>query len=162
MGSKSIKLLAFLFLLNLIFLTLVSACDECPKPKPKKPKCPPTPPKTKPPPKPKSPKSPPKPKSPKSPPPPPAVESPKATCPTGLQLKACVGLLNIIGINLGGSSEKCCPLIAGLADLEAAACLCTAVKVEIPGIINLTVPVNINAILTQCQKTCPKNFQCFY
>ncbi|CAI9095885.1 OLC1v1031915C1 [Oldenlandia corymbosa var. corymbosa] len=159
MGSKSIKFLAFLLLLNLVFFSLVSACDECPKPKPKpkKPKCP------KPSPKPKSPKT----KSPKpaSPPPPPPPESPKATCPITLDLNPCLGLLNLAGIiNIGLFSEaQCCPLLDDLADPDAAACLCNAVKVKVPGIINLILPVNINPIFERCHRTCPEKFQyCSY
>ncbi|KAJ0110663.1 hypothetical protein Patl1_00223 [Pistacia atlantica] len=38
-------------------------------------------------------------------------------------------------------SKQCCNLIEGLADLEAALCLCTAIKANALGAIKLEVPI---------------------
>ncbi|XP_057728316.1 lipid transfer protein EARLI 1-like [Arachis stenosperma] len=43
--------------------------------------------------------------------------------------------------------------------LEAALCLCTAIKANVLG-INLNVPITLELILSACQKTVPPGFQC--
>ncbi|RYR44617.1 hypothetical protein Ahy_A08g040920 isoform B [Arachis hypogaea] len=94
---------------------------------------------------------------PPSPPPPPSQEKcPKDT----LKLGACADLLGLVNIIIGTPpSSKCCALIKGLADLEAALCLCTAIKANVLG-INLNVPITLELILSACQKTVPPGFQC--
>uniref|UniRef100_N1R5U3 Cortical cell-delineating protein n=1 Tax=Aegilops tauschii TaxID=37682 RepID=N1R5U3_AEGTA len=65
-----------------------------------------------------------------------------------------------IALNLGvPASEQCCPLLSGLADLDAAVCLCTAIKANVLG-IKLNVPVDLVLLLNQCGKTCPADFTC--
>ncbi|XP_059659023.1 14 kDa proline-rich protein DC2.15-like [Cornus florida] len=128
-------------ILNLLFFTLVSSTYvPCPPP-------------------PKSPKHP-HPKPPKSPP---AVPAPaKATCPKDtLKLGVCANLLNDLVHLVVGTPPKtpCCSLIEGLADLEAAVCLCTAIKANILG-INLNVPVSLSLLLNYCGKKVPSGFQC--
>ncbi|KAF6984130.1 hypothetical protein CFC21_002177 [Triticum aestivum] len=49
--------------------------------------------------------------------------------------------------------------INGLADLDAAVCLCTAVRANILG-LHLNVPVDISLLLNHCGKTRPSNFIC--
>ncbi|GKA11137.1 14 kDa proline-rich protein DC2.15-like protein [Tanacetum coccineum] len=70
--------------------------------------------------------------------------SPKATCPKdALELSVCANVLkDLVHGVVKGSPPKlpCCTLIKGLVDLEAAVCLCTAIKANILG-INLNVPV---------------------
>ncbi|CAI9285750.1 unnamed protein product [Lactuca saligna] len=59
-------------------------------------------------------------------PPPPFVPAPAATCPIdALKLGACVDLLGgLIHIGLGDPVvNQCCPILAGLVELEAAVCL---------------------------------------
>jgi len=53
----------------------------------------------------------------------------------------------------------CCSLIEGLVDLEAAICLCTAIKANVLG-INLNVPVSLSLLLNYCGKNLPTDFQC--
>ncbi|CDP09932.1 unnamed protein product [Coffea canephora] len=146
MGSKATTTLALFLAFNLIFFTLVSACGDCPKPKPPKPKPKPSPPPTVP-----------------CPPPPysPTPNPPQKSCPRdALKLGVCANLLNIIGISIGSPpTEPCCSLLQGLADLEAALCLCTAIKANILG-INLNVPVSLSVILNDCGKKVPNGFQC--
>uniref|UniRef100_A0A453J9A4 Bifunctional inhibitor/plant lipid transfer protein/seed storage helical domain-containing protein n=1 Tax=Aegilops tauschii subsp. strangulata TaxID=200361 RepID=A0A453J9A4_AEGTS len=77
-----------------------------------------------------------------------------------LKLGACANVLNLLKLNLGvPASEQCCPLLSGLADLDAAVCLCTAIKANVLG-IKLNVPVDLVLLLNQCGKTCPADFTC--
>ncbi|CAN4127601.1 unnamed protein product [Withania somnifera] len=79
-----------------------------------------------------------------------------------LKLKACASLLNDLVHLVVGSSPaktKCCSLIKGLADLDAAVCLCTAIKGNVLG-INLNVPLSLSLLLNNCGKYVPKDFQC--
>ncbi|KAJ7958790.1 14 kDa proline-rich protein DC2.15-like [Quillaja saponaria] len=89
--------------------------------------------------------------------PPPAV----ASCPKDtLKLGACVELLGLVNVVVGTPvSNKCCALLGGLADLEAALCLCTAIKANVLG-INLNVPLTLSLLLSACQKSVPPGFQC--
>ncbi|GMP36199.1 hypothetical protein CsSME_00008403 [Camellia sinensis var. sinensis] len=131
MASKALLLLS----LNLLFFTLVSS-NYVP--------CPPPPPKT--------------PKHHHKPPSPPA----KATCPRDtLKLAVCANLLNDLVHLVIGTPPKtpCCTLIQGLADLEAAVCLCTAIKANVLG-INLNVPISLSLLLNYCGKNVPSGFQC--
>ncbi|KAK1550688.1 hypothetical protein Q3G72_023168 [Acer saccharum] len=94
--------------------------------------------------------------------PPPAPAPATDKCPKDtLKLGACVDLLGLVNIVVGSppSGSKCCALLQGLADLEAALCLCTAIKANVLG-INLNVPVSLSLILSSCQKTVPEGFQC--
>lgn len=129
--------LALFLALNLIFFTLVSACGDCPKPKPKpkpKPACPP----------------------------PPYVPKEKTTCPRDtIKLGVCANLLGgLIGAVIGSPPKTpCCTLLEGLADLEAAVCLCTAIKANVLG-INLNVPLSLSLLLNVCEKKAPQGFLC--
>ncbi|XP_075641693.1 pEARLI1-like lipid transfer protein 3 [Castanea sativa] len=88
--------------------------------------------------------------------PPPGESCPKDT----LKLGVCVDLLGLINLQLGTPpTSKCCALLTGLTDLEAALCLCTAIKANVLG-INLNVPVSLSLLLSACQKTVPAGFQC--
>nr|GEX98342.1 hypothetical protein [Tanacetum cinerariifolium] len=55
--------------------------------------------------------------------------------------------------------KPCCTLIQGLADTEAAICLCTAIKANVLG-INLNVPVSLSLLLNACGKEVPNGFKC--
>ncbi|XP_038696881.1 14 kDa proline-rich protein DC2.15-like [Tripterygium wilfordii] len=125
------KLSAAIFVINLFFFfsTFSDACDPC-KHKPK-------------------------------PAPAPAPAPLAASCPKDtLKLGVCAELLGAVNVVVGTpASSKCCALIQGLADLEAALCLCTAIKANVLG-INLNVPVSLSAIVSACGKTVPPGFQC--
>uniref|UniRef100_A0A7N0U8Y6 Hydrophobic seed protein domain-containing protein n=1 Tax=Kalanchoe fedtschenkoi TaxID=63787 RepID=A0A7N0U8Y6_KALFE len=90
---------------------------------------------------------------------PPKVRPPK--CPINtLKLGACVDLLGgAVNIRLGGPVvNACCPVLKGLAKLEAAACLCTGLKVKA---LNLKVYVPIALqVLISCGKTLPPGYTC--
>ena len=83
------------------------------------------------------------------------------TCPIDtLKLGVCVDLLTLLKANLGvPPTQQCCPLISGLADLEAAVCLCTTLKASVLG-INLILPADISLILNYCGKGLPSGFVC--
>ncbi|CAD6262788.1 unnamed protein product [Miscanthus lutarioriparius] len=80
-------------------------------------------------------------------------------CPRdALKLGVCANVLGLIKAKVGVSpTEPCCPLLEGLVDLEAALCLCTAIKGNILGIkLNLT--VDLSLILNHCGKSVPTGF----
>uniref|UniRef100_A0A0E0R7R1 Bifunctional inhibitor/plant lipid transfer protein/seed storage helical domain-containing protein n=1 Tax=Oryza rufipogon TaxID=4529 RepID=A0A0E0R7R1_ORYRU len=78
-------------------------------------------------------------------------------CPIdALKLRVCANLLNgLIGVKIGRGPDDCCPLLAGIADLDAAVCLCTALKANVLGLINLNLPVDLSIILNKCGKNYP-------
>ncbi|EFH49225.1 hypothetical protein ARALYDRAFT_327754 [Arabidopsis lyrata subsp. lyrata] len=57
-------------------------------------------------------------------------------------------------------SQECCSLIKGLADFEAAVCLCTALKTSILGIAPVKIPVALSLLLNSCGKNVPQGFVC--
>ncbi|XP_020225130.1 pEARLI1-like lipid transfer protein 3 [Cajanus cajan] len=66
----------------------------------------------------------------------------------------------LVDVKLGEPPKTpCCSLIQGLVDLEAAVCLCTALKANVLG-INLDVPVKLNLLLNVCGKKTPEDFIC--
>ncbi|KAM3270730.1 14 kDa proline-rich protein DC2.15 [Capsicum chacoense] len=133
-SNKVFSTLALFLTLNLIFFTFVTSCGTCPKPKPPpkpKPSCPP-----------------------------PHVPK-KETCPIDtLKLGVCANVLGLVNVVVGSPPvTPCCSLISGLADVEAALCLCTAIKANVLG-INLNVPVSLSLLLNVCSKKVPSGFQC--
>ncbi|KAK4758301.1 hypothetical protein SAY87_019602 [Trapa incisa] len=131
MASKTTALALFLTL-NILFFTLTSACGSCPSPKPK-------------------PKQKPSPSPPSS-----------GSCPRdALKLGVCADLLGgLLNVTVGTPPKlPCCSLIDGLVDLEAAVCLCTAIRANILG-INLNIPLSLSLLLNVCDKKVPKGFQC--
>ncbi|XP_022737073.1 14 kDa proline-rich protein DC2.15-like [Durio zibethinus] len=131
MGSKRSATLALFFSLNILFFSLVSACDSCPSPRPK-----PNP----------------------TPSPTPAGGG---RCPRdALKLGVCANVLGLVNVTVGSPPvQPCCSLIQGLADLEAAVCLCTAIKANILG-INLNIPISLSLLLNVCSMNAPSGFQC--
>ncbi|XP_019095797.1 PREDICTED: 14 kDa proline-rich protein DC2.15-like [Camelina sativa] len=82
----------------------------------------------------------------------------KATCKDALKLQVCANVLDLVKVSLPPTSQ-CCALINGLVDLEAAVCLCTALKANLLG-INLNVPISLSLVLNHCGKKVPSGFQC--
>ncbi|XP_008796819.2 lipid transfer protein EARLI 1-like [Phoenix dactylifera] len=83
-------------------------------------------------------------------------------CPmNALKLGVCANVLNgLINLNLGNPSKKpCCTLLQGLADLDVALCLCTALKANILG-INLNIPIDLSLLINYCGKNVPTGFHC--
>ncbi|KAG5592985.1 hypothetical protein H5410_043499 [Solanum commersonii] len=137
-GASSI---ALVLTLNILFFTMVSSTNvPCPPPPHHKPHPTPTP-------------------TPSTP----STPSSKDKCPKDtLKLNACANLLgDLLQLVIGSSPAKteCCSLIEGLVDLDAAVCLCTALKANVLG-INLNIPLSLSLLLNNCGKYAPKNFQC--
>ncbi|XP_031095603.1 14 kDa proline-rich protein DC2.15-like [Ipomoea triloba] len=83
-------------------------------------------------------------------------------CPRdALKLGVCANLLGgLVGAVVGTPPTlPCCSLIAGLADLEAAVCLCTAIRLNVLG-INLNVPLALSLVLNNCGRQVPNGFTC--
>ncbi|KAL4386700.1 hypothetical protein GQ457_09G026760 [Hibiscus cannabinus] len=77
-----------------------------------------------------------------------------------LNLGVCLNLLNLVDVELGNVPTKpCCSLIQGLADLEAAVCLCTAVRANVLG-ININLPITLNLFLNNCGRRVPTDYIC--
>ncbi|CAA6666809.1 unnamed protein product [Spirodela intermedia] len=77
-------------------------------------------------------------------------------------LGVCVNVLNgLLNLQLGTPpKEPCCSLIKGLADLEAAVCLCTVLKANVLGLISLNLPINLSLLVNYCGKSVPTGFIC--
>ncbi|KAH0658849.1 hypothetical protein KY290_028431 [Solanum tuberosum] len=78
-----------------------------------------------------------------------------------LKLGVCGDLLGLVNVAIGSQvTTPCCSLLEGLADLEVAACLCTAIKANVLGIIKLDIPVALSALVSACAKKVPTGFKC--
>ncbi|CAL9103012.1 14 kDa proline-rich protein DC2.15-like [Musa acuminata AAA Group] len=132
---------AFFLALSLLFLTLTNVRGLCPMPRP--------PPIRRPPPIPRPP--------PIVRPPPPSVKCPVDT----LKFAACANVLSgLINFEIGTPpKEPCCSLLGGLADAEAALCLCTALKANVLG-LNLNIPISLSLLVNYCGNGVPAGFQC--
>uniref|UniRef100_A0A7C9DR28 Bifunctional inhibitor/plant lipid transfer protein/seed storage helical domain-containing protein n=1 Tax=Opuntia streptacantha TaxID=393608 RepID=A0A7C9DR28_OPUST len=148
MALKSTKSLALFLLFNILLFTTVTACGESPCHKPKHKH-----------------KHKPAPVGPVPYPGPPSTgPGSYGSCPRdALKLGVCAKVLDtLLNITIGNPPVKpCCSLIQGLADLEAAVCLCTAIKANILG-IHLNVPLSLSLLLNVCGCKVPKDFQCSY
>lgn len=77
-----------------------------------------------------------------------------------LKLGVYADLLGLVNVLIGSPPTKpCCSLIEGLADLEAAVCLCTAIKAGVLGTV-LDVQVKLTLLLNVCGKKVPTGFIC--
>ncbi|XP_031096046.1 14 kDa proline-rich protein DC2.15-like [Ipomoea triloba] len=78
-----------------------------------------------------------------------------------LKLGVCLNLLGgLVGVEVGSPPTlPCCTLLAGLTDLEVAACLCTAIRADALG-INLNIPVDLSLIFNDCGREVPNGFTC--
>ncbi|XP_047938535.1 putative lipid-binding protein AIR1B [Salvia hispanica] len=85
------------------------------------------------------------------------------TCPIDIRkLGVCSDLLGaLIGVIIGTDPPltPCCSLIDGLVDLEAAVCLCAALKADILD-NHLSLPISVSLLLNACSMKDPSGFQC--
>lgn len=84
---------------------------------------------------------------------------PPAKCP---DLKVCAKLLGgMLNLNVGPQqTEPCCSLLGGVADLDAAVCLCTTIRASILG-INLNVDkLLVQLLVNSCGRELPEGFKC--
>lgn len=88
---------------------------------------------------------------------PPAAPKGKAKCPRDtLKFGVCGDWLGLVHEVVGTPpSNKCCTLLKGLADLEAALCLCTAIKANVLGVLNLNIPIALSLVINSCGKKVP-------
>ncbi|KAB2001879.1 hypothetical protein ES319_D11G026500v1 [Gossypium barbadense] len=132
MDSKRSASIALLLALNILFFSLVSAnCGSCSS-SGSNPRPTPTP-----------------------------TPSARGRCPRdALKLGVCANVLNLVNVTVGSPPVMpCCSLLNGLVDLEAAACLCTAIRANILG-INLNIPISLSLLLNVCSRNVPTGFQC--
>ncbi|XP_052171250.1 14 kDa proline-rich protein DC2.15-like [Diospyros lotus] len=134
MGLKGNASLVLFFFVNLLFYALVSAHGTFP-PNPK-----------------------PKPMAKLAPSPSPSTSA----CPTdvlkfGMCTSVLDGLLNMTTGDL--PVAPCCSLFQGLADFEAATCLCIAFKANMFG-MNINIPLSMSLLLNVCSKSVPPGYQC--
>ncbi|XP_027336807.1 putative lipid-binding protein At4g00165 [Abrus precatorius] len=94
--------------------------------------------------------------------PPPSVPQKEGKCPKDtLKFGVCGSWLGLVTEVIGTKpSEKCCTLVKGLADLEAALCLCTAIKAKVLGIVKVEMPVAVSLLVNSCGKKVPSGFDC--
>lgn len=88
--------------------------------------------------------------------------SPTGSCPRdALKLGVCANLLNApVNAVIGSPPDTpCCSVLEGLLNLEAAVCLCTAIKANVLG-INLNIPISLSLLVNTCGKKLPSDFQC--
>uniref|UniRef100_A0A0D3GJ63 Bifunctional inhibitor/plant lipid transfer protein/seed storage helical domain-containing protein n=1 Tax=Oryza barthii TaxID=65489 RepID=A0A0D3GJ63_9ORYZ len=73
---------------------------------------------------------------------------------------ACVDLLGgLVHVGIGDPVvNKCCPLLEGLVELEAAVCLCTTIRLKLLN-INIYLPLALQLLLT-CGKNPPPGYTC--
>ncbi|KAL2336998.1 hypothetical protein Fmac_011444 [Flemingia macrophylla] len=78
-----------------------------------------------------------------------------------LKFGVCGSWLGLVRENIGTKpSEKCCTVVKGLADLEAALCLCTAIKANVLGPVKIEVPVAVSLLVSACGTKVPSGFVC--
>ncbi|KAG9452376.1 hypothetical protein H6P81_005280 [Aristolochia fimbriata] len=92
----------------------------------------------------------------------PAPKKKHGKCPVNtLKLGACVDLVHsIVNLVVGKPpTEPCCSILKGLAGLEVAACLCTALKASVVG-INVDIPVTLSLLVSTCGQKIPPGYKC--
>ncbi|XP_031482181.1 pEARLI1-like lipid transfer protein 2 [Nymphaea colorata] len=105
------------------------------------------------------------PSTPKPPAPKPYHSPPSSSghCPVdALKLGVCADLLHgLLHLVIGHppSGSNCCPLVKGLVDLDAAACLCTVVKADVLG-IKVDLDVKLTLLANTCGCKIPKGYKC--
>ncbi|KAK1424950.1 hypothetical protein QVD17_20291 [Tagetes erecta] len=78
-----------------------------------------------------------------------------------LKFGVCGDWLGLVHEVVGAQPDsECCSLVKGLADLEAAVCLCTAIKANVLGVIKVKVPVALSLLVNSCGKKVPEGFKC--
>ncbi|KAG8047108.1 hypothetical protein GUJ93_ZPchr0008g14059 [Zizania palustris] len=100
---------------------------------------------------------------------PPLLPSPPAPtaggkCPMNVvKLGVCASVLEgLIGASVGKAAPPkapCCPLIAGLVDVDAAVCVCLAIKADVLG-VKLNIPVDLSLLVNYCGRKVPDGFHC--
>ncbi|KAJ8477428.1 hypothetical protein OPV22_021155 [Ensete ventricosum] len=93
---------------------------------------------------------------------PPKTAPPNPFCPWDtLKLGACFDFLGDVGLLVGAapSRGKCCALLEGLTNAEAALCLCTTIKESVLGVTTKWT-VALSIVVSSCKKQIPDGFKC--
>ncbi|OEL12789.1 hypothetical protein BAE44_0026192, partial [Dichanthelium oligosanthes] len=83
--------------------------------------------------------------------------NPAGKCPlNAVKLGVCVDMLDgLVHVVVGGPpKERCCSLISGLANLEAAVCVYLAINANVLG-VNLNIAVDLTLLVNYCAAACP-------
>lgn len=89
----------------------------------------------------------------------PPSSSPQKCPKDTLKFGVCGSWLGLVKEVIGTKpSEECCILLKGLADLEAALCLCTAIKANVLGAVKVKVHVAVSLLVNACGKKVPSGF----
>ncbi|XVF33529.1 hypothetical protein REPUB_Repub17cG0176500 [Reevesia pubescens] len=133
MAFRGAKAAALFVLMNILFFTCVSSHKVIPCPPPKT-----------------------------TPSSPPSVPKKPDKCPKDtLKFGVCGSWLGLVHEVIGTPpSKECCTVISGLADLEAALCLCTAIKANVLGVIKVKIPIALALLINACGKKVPEGFVC--
>ncbi|KAH7863864.1 hypothetical protein Vadar_022854 [Vaccinium darrowii] len=93
---------------------------------------------------------------------PPSAPKTAEKCPKdALKFGVCGEWLGLVTEVIGTKpSPQCCALVKGLAELEAALCLCTAIKANVLGVTNVEVPIALSLVVNGCGKKVPEGFVC--
>ncbi|KAM0935615.1 putative bifunctional inhibitor/plant lipid transfer protein/seed storage helical [Dioscorea sansibarensis] len=76
-----------------------------------------------------------------------------------LKIGLCIDVLGLVHVGLGNPVENvCCPVLQGLLELEAAACLCTAIRLKVLN-LNIYIPLVLQVLIT-CGKDPPAGYLC--
>ncbi|KAH7687703.1 Bifunctional inhibitor/lipid-transfer protein/seed storage 2S albumin protein [Dioscorea alata] len=76
-----------------------------------------------------------------------------------LKIGLCIDVLGLVHVGLGNPVENvCCPVLQGLLELEAAACLCTAIRLKVLN-LNIYIPLALQVLIT-CGKDPPAGYLC--
>lgn len=94
--------------------------------------------------------------------PPPPTKQGTMKCPRDtVKFEVCGSWLGLVREVIGTPpSQECCSLVKGVADLEAAVCLCTALKTNLLGVAPVKIPVALTLLLNSCGKNVPQGFVC--
>ena len=79
--------------------------------------------------------------------------------PDALKLKLCADVLGAIVLKLPAPQNDCCSPIGNLARLNAVACLCTSLHVNVLNLIKLDVPIALPLLLNHCDVSSTNQFK---
>ncbi|XP_057980240.1 putative lipid-binding protein At4g00165 [Malania oleifera] len=104
------------------------------------------------------------PKTPVAPPSVPSAPKRPDKCPRDtLKFGVCSSWLGVVNEVIGAKpSQQCCALLKGLAELEAAVCLCTAIQANVLGaaVKPNNIPITLTLLVNACGKKVPQGFLC--
>ncbi|KAK8941490.1 36.4 kDa proline-rich protein [Platanthera zijinensis] len=76
-----------------------------------------------------------------------------------LKLELCLDVLGgLVNLGFAPVQSYCCPVIQGLLELEAAACLCAAINLKLLN-LNIYIPLALEVLIT-CGKDPPPGYFC--